>query len=113
MNELGTVWSECSAPNWDGFGAVAVSQDTLRNMYCLVESLPPGFPVPSVGAEPDGSLTLDWYHSPRRTVSVSTNETGELHYAALLGPNRHFGTEVLSGEVPERIRALVDEVCGT
>ena len=29
--ELGTVWEECRTPNWDGYGAAAVSQDSLRN----------------------------------------------------------------------------------
>ena len=97
IDELGSVWDECRVPNWDGYGAIPVSQDTLRNAYVLLESLPAGFPAPSIGAEADGALTFDWYRSPRRTVSVSINDTGELHYAALLGPSRQFGTEVFSG----------------
>jgi len=110
MDELGSVWNECSASDWDGYGAVAVTQDTLRNAYCVLESLPVGFPHPSIDAEPDGALTLEWYRSPRRTVSVSVDESSDLHYAALLGPNRQFGTEVFAGEMPDRIMALVDEV---
>jgi hypothetical protein len=110
MDELGTVWSDCSVPNWDGYEAVAVTQDTLRNAYLVLESLPAGFPIPSIGAEADGAITLDWHRSPRRTVSISVDESSDLHYAALLGPNQQFGTEVFSGELPERIMALVEEV---
>jgi hypothetical protein len=110
MDELGSVWKDCSVTDWDGYGAIAVTQDSLRNAYLVLESLPPGFPVPSVGAEPDGALTLEWYRSPRRTVSVSIDETCDLHYAALLGPNQQFGTEFFCGELPHRIAVLVGEV---
>ena len=59
LNELATVWGECREPDWDGFHALPVSQDTLRNACLFLESPPLGFPVPSVGAEPDGHLTLE------------------------------------------------------
>jgi hypothetical protein len=108
--ELGTVWEECRTPNWDGYGAAAVSQDSLRNTYLLLESLPLASPRPSIGAEPDGELTLEWHHSPRRTLSVSVSPAGELHFAALLGPNRVYGTEAFFGEVPERILELIKQV---
>ncbi len=108
--ELGEVWEQCREPNWDGFGALAVDNDTLRNTYMLLESLPLGPRPPSVGAEPDGSLTLEWHRSPRRTLSVSVSPDGDLHYAALFGPNREYGTEVFFGEIPERILALIQRV---
>ena len=39
LDELGAVWEECKHPNWDGYQAHPVLQDTLRNAYCLLESL--------------------------------------------------------------------------
>lgn len=110
--ELGTVWEECWSPDWDGFGAVAVSQDSLRNTYRVLESLPLGFPLPSIGAEPDGQLTLEWHRSPSHTLSVSVDPDGYLHYAGLFGPNRRYGTEVFYGELPEMIQRLIREVQG-
>jgi hypothetical protein len=110
FDELGTVWEECRHPNWDGYDALPVSQDTLRNAYVLVESLPLGFPPPSIGAEPDGELTLEWHRSARRTLSVSVTPCGELHFAALLGPNRVFGTEAFFGDIPEIILILINQV---
>lgn len=110
LDELGTVWEECRLPNWDGYGAAPVSQDTLRNTYTLLESLPLGMPRPSIGAEPDGQLTLEWHRSSRRTLSVSVTPDGELHFAALLGPNRVYGTEVFFGDVPQRILELIRQV---
>lgn len=108
--ELGTVWEECRHPDWDGQGAVPVSQDSLRNTYLVLESLPIGFPLPSIGAEPDGQFTLEWHRSPAQTLSVSVGPDGLLHYAALVGPNRRFGTEVFYGELPSLIRQFIHEV---
>lgn len=109
-DELGSVWEQCREPNWDGYNALPVSQDVLRNTYLLLESLPIGFPAPSIGAEPDGALTLEWHRSPRRTLSVSVGPEDELHFAALFGPNRVYGTEAFFGEVPESILELIRRV---
>lgn len=110
--ELGTVWEECRRANWDGFDSLPVDNDTLRNTYVLLESFPLGYPGPSIGAEPDGCLTLEWHRSTRRTLSVSVAPDGNLHYAALLGPNRVYGTEAFFGEVPESVLDLIRRVYG-
>ncbi|MCH8043315.1 MAG: hypothetical protein IID44_06310 [Planctomycetes bacterium] len=109
-DELATVWNECREANWDGFGAMPVTQETLRNAYILLESLPLGFPAPSISAEPDGDLTLEWHRSARRTLSVSVTADGYLHYAALLGASRVYGTEAFFDEIPDAIRDLVYRV---
>jgi len=108
--ELATVWEECRAADWDDMGAIAVTQDTLRNAYCFLESLPIGFPAPSIGAEPDGHLTLEWHRTARRTLSVSVSPDDELHYAGLFGPSRVFGTEAFFGEAPDSILELVRRI---
>lgn len=109
-DELATVWEECREPNWDGFQAIPVSQDTLRSAYLFLESLPLGFPPPSIGSEPDGHLTLEWHRSARRTLSISVDPDGDLHFAALFGPNRDYGTEAFFGEVPDNILNLIRRV---
>ena len=109
-DELATVWEECREPNWDGFQAIPIDQDGLRSAYVFLESLPLGFPAPSIGAEPDGAFTLEWHRSKRRTLSVSVASSDELHYAALLGPNRVYGTEAFFGDVPSSILDLIRRV---
>lgn len=108
--ELASVWEECREPNWDGYDALAVTQDVLRNTYVFLESMPLGFPRPSIGAEPDGDLTLEWHRSARRTLSVSVNAFGELQYSALFGPSRVYGTEAFFGDVPDTILNLIRRV---
>lgn len=101
----------CAKSGWDGHGAEAVSLDAYRCAYRLVESLPPGFPMPGVGAEPDGHLTLEWYRSPSRVLSVSVSPAGELNYAALLGDaSRRTGSEIFSGEPPADLLHLIRQL---
>jgi hypothetical protein len=110
FEDLYTVAEHCSSPNWDGYGAAPVNQETFRQAYLLLEALPLGIPLPSAGAEPDGHLTLEWHRLPRRTLSVSISPEGELHYAALLGASRAYGTEPFFGEAPEIIVDLIRKV---
>ncbi len=107
FEELWTVAEECKTPNWDGYGAEAVSEDAYKLAYRFLEALPPGTPAPSIGAEPDGHLTLEWYRTPRRTLSVSVSPEGDLHYSALVGPNKAYGTEAFFGDAPKTILDLI------
>ncbi len=109
-DEFAAAWEECRQPDWDGHNALPVSQDALRNMYTFLEALPLGFPRPSIGADPHGYLSVEWYRSPRRVLSVGVSEDGLLHYAALLGSSKTWGTETYFSEVPESILNLVRRV---
>ena len=101
---------QCSAANWDGYGAMPVTRETFMQACNFMEALPLGTTAPSVGAEPDGNLTLEWYRSPRSTLSVSISPEGELHYAALLGHGKIYGTEPFWGEVPGIILDIIRKV---
>jgi hypothetical protein len=110
FDELCSITEDCRERNWDGYGAEPVHDETYRQAYRLLEALPLGTPPPSVGAEPDGHLTLEWYRSPRRTLSVSVSSDGDLHYAALLGAGKAYGTRPFFGETPKAILDLIREV---
>ncbi len=108
LEELNRVGDEFSVPNWDGYGALPVSEEAYWVAHDLLEALPLGTPAPSVGAEPDGDLTFEWYRSPHRVLSVSVGPRGELHYSALVGSSKAYGTETFLGEVP---RVILDQIC--
>ena len=110
LEELSHVWDECRQANWDGYQALPVEQATYQATYTLIESLPLGFPRPSIGAEPDGQLTLEWYKSPSRTLSVSVDPDGFLHYAGLFGANKRFGTMAFFSTVPSELVQLVRDL---
>jgi len=110
LKELVSIQEQCNVRGWDGYDAEPVRNTILWSAYRFLEALPPGFPAPSVAAEPDGDITLEWYKSPRRTISISVSPDDNLHYSALLGPNKHYGAEVFFGEVPASILDLIRRV---
>lgn len=73
-------------------------------------NLPPGIWPPSIGAHPDGQLTLEWYAGVRRILSVSVDPQGLLHYAALIDSERAYGTKVFADSVPRVILELIQRV---
>ncbi|MBU0719061.1 MAG: hypothetical protein KJ749_12490, partial [Planctomycetes bacterium] len=105
-DELAEAWAECQESDWDGHDAQPVSHDALRNMYAFLEALPLGFPRPAIGADPHGHLSVEWYRSSRRVLSVGVSPDEVLHYAALLGSSRTCGTDTFFGEIPENILNL-------
>ncbi len=110
VEELFVVARECGTPNWDGYGAQAVQEETCWQAYRFLEALPLGLPVPTVGAEADGHLTLEWYQNPARVLSVSISSNGMVYYAALIGSSKRSGTEPFLGEVPEDILRTIRRV---
>ena len=101
----------CAQRGWDGHGAEPVSLETCRFANRLVEMLPHGCPLPGVGAEPDGHVTLEWYRSPSQVLSVSVSPDGVLNYAALLGDtSRRTGSEIFHNRVPADLLHLIHEI---
>ena len=110
-SELVEAFDECRKPDWDGYDALPVTYDSYRLAEQFLLAIPLGVPMPSVGAEPDGHLTLEWSNVVRRTLSISFDPSGELHYAALIGPGRMCGTEPFIDVVPATIIHLIKQVC--
>ena|SRR5437870_591447 len=109
-DELSRLAHECANPNWDGYGAAPVARETYLQARAFLDVLPLTTPVPSVGAEPDGHITLEWYSSPRHLLSISVSPEGDLHYAALIGPAKAYGTEPFHGDVPHSLLDLIRRV---
>lgn len=108
--ELADVYMECSEPDWDGHNAFPVDPDSYLLAKHFLLSLPLGIRRPSVGAEPDGMMTLEWYSGVRRTLSISFDPEGKLHYAALIGASRPYGTESFTDDVPQLLLELIRRV---
>jgi hypothetical protein len=85
FEELLKTFEECRESDWGGYGAQPVL-DTTCQLAQFLEMLPRGTPVPPVGAEPDGHLTLEWHRSPQWTLSVSIGLNGS--YTTLRSWNR-------------------------
>jgi len=112
MRQLEEVLDDCGLRNWDGYGAEPVTLDAFKCAYRFLEALPCGLPMPTLAADTDGHITLEWYSGPTRVLSVSISPEAELFYAALLGRNQSRGSECFSGDVPETVLHLIKRVYG-
>ena len=106
-HELYTLSQQCGQENWDGYQAARIAPETIRQTAAVLDCLPPDSPLPTLGAEPDGHVTLEWYRSPQHSVSVSVGPDGNLHYAAILGLRKAYGTEPFSGRFPALLHDLI------
>jgi hypothetical protein len=83
-----------------GTAAQAVRKETYHLAHQFLAALPLG-------------LTFEWYGSPQRTLSVSVSPDGDLHYAALVGSAKAWGTDPFFGEIPKVIDTLIRRLTNT
>ena len=89
-----------AAPGWDGHGALPVQLLAVRKADLLVASLPWNVPCPSVTADPDGEVSLDWDAGRDALFGVSVRADGRLAWAGRLGDERVTGIGFLKTGVP-------------
>jgi hypothetical protein len=110
LNALALLYVSCARPNWDGHNAAPISESTYEQARRVLEAVPSSFPPPSLGADPDGMITLEWHASIFRTLSISVSSDGDLHYAALFGAERHYGTVPFLGQLPSAVLPLIERI---
>jgi len=70
---------DCTEPNWDGYGAQAVRQESIEFAASVLSRLPVALRPDSIGVDPDGSVSADWH---RRDMIISASfDEGEITYA--------------------------------
>ena len=112
FRKLNEVFEECSSGGWDGANAKPVSVETLQNAKAFLKSFPLGIEPPDVGAEPDGAITLEWYKSSDRVISISINSGGWLYFAAIIGAKKRHGVDFALCDVSEDLLGLILQVTG-
>jgi hypothetical protein len=109
FNQLLDVYQECSAPDWDGAGALPVSAQSLGAAGSFLQALPSSSPMPEVSADAQGEIHLEWYGSPRRVFTVSFGSNA-LHFAGRFGAGTVRGREAVGSSVPETVMMNIRRV---
>ena len=104
------VFKEASRPGWDGYHATEVSSATIGQALEFLDWIPSRLPKPEVSAHPDGQVGFEWWVGPRRVVTVSVNESGQVNYAALIEQDCFHGTMMLRDSFPETISAALSRI---
>jgi len=110
FQQLEETFEECSSEGWDGERAKPITEEVFQNTKTFLKSFPLGIESPEIGAEPDGAITLEWYRSSSRVISISINPGGWLYYAAIIGATRRHGMDFALFDVSEDLLALIVEV---
>ena len=112
--KLDEMFKECSSPDWDGFGAEPVEAHLRPAVLAFLDALPTQIPNPSISADPDGEVSVDWDYGPRQVFSVSIGDEGRLAYASIDGKKQVHGTEMIGDGsvetthgIPQR---LIDQI---
>jgi hypothetical protein len=105
------IAAECSVPNWDGYGAAAVSHAAIQNAQEFVDLLPANLHEPQVAPDPDGDVSLSWDFGTDRIFTVSVGAEATISYAGILGRGVHrHGQEPFRGDVAKVLVESIREV---
>ncbi len=104
ISSLNELACECAEADWDGYGAQGMDPAAVTVAERLIRALPMDIPMPECAPEPDGSISLDWWESRYRIVSVSVSPSARLAFAWLDGTDRGHAVARFDGSaVPERL----------
>lgn len=83
------VRDECQKADWDGQGALAITDrviaTTEKAVRALFALLPKGTPAPEVVPEADGEICLSWVVDIDRQFSLSFGAHGKINFAGQFG----------------------------
>lgn len=109
-NALAHVAQAAATADWDGYGALPVSDLSVRAARWFLSEIPAHLPMPEIGAEPDGEIAIEWAGSSGFALSISFSTQGLLTYAAIFGDSHARGTEAFVGSFPAIIAVHLDRV---
>lgn len=110
--ELKEIYRQCSEPDWNGYGASPISQETFDEAIRFLNALPSWLPAPEIVPEPDGDIGFEWNCGKNRMLVASVDGTNRITYAGLLGKgNKAHGTEVFDGSIPQTLIDHISRIC--
>jgi hypothetical protein len=110
FQHLEEVFEECSTVGWDGEQAKPISGEVLLYAQKFLNSFPLGIEAPEISAESDGAITLEWYRSPNRVLSISINPNGWVYYAAIMGTSKRHGSDFALMGISRDLLNLISQI---
>ena len=93
------VFEESCKANWDGYGALPVTEETYQEAVQLIDLLPRSIPLPEIAAEPAGEIGFEWYKDKNKVFVISVKGDKVITYAGLFWKDKIHGTEPLKSNL--------------
>ncbi len=109
--DLRSVLADCSEPNWNGYGAVAVNNSTLDTATAFLKALPTWVAMPDFAADPDGEVALEWRATNEGLLAVSIAADGTISFIFRYAGDRARDTLKFDGQaVPKEIIVMLERL---
>lgn len=89
--KLNELWNQTQTGDWDGYDSLPVYDRTFSLAEQVIEILEATWPSLDFGAEPDGSITIEWYSKKLGEWSLSLRHDDFISYAGILGKHKLRG----------------------
>lgn len=103
-DSLNEIFRECMRADWDGYGAVAISEDAYEEAKKIINLLPSSIPVPEILAEPTGDIGFEWHKGEGQVFAISVRGKNLIFFAGLNAGNKVHGSEYFEDTIPLVIR---------
>jgi len=101
VTSLFEIYKECSVPNWDGYGAYSISEETYEEAFKIIDSLPSFIKMPEITCEPTGEIAFEWNKDGGQMFVVSVGGKHKINYAGIFaGNNKIHGSEDFEESLP-------------
>lgn len=107
LDDLDALAEECGVRDWNGQDAEPVSDASLAHCRRLIRVLGARASQASLGANSRGWVTMQWGPSAHWTLSLAMTDDGWIHWAAMFGSVREYGTAPFLGSVPKSLADLI------
>lgn len=97
------TYQACIQPDWDGYGAAALTEDAYEEAKKIIDLLPSSIQTPEIVAEPTGEIAFEWYRDRGRVFVISVSGKHRITYAGIFGENKVHGSEDFEETLPLEI----------
>ncbi len=104
INSLFEIYEECSKPDWDGYGASSISEETYEEAFRIIDSLPSTIKMPEITCEPTGEIAFEWNRGKGQVFVISVGGKHKINYAGIFGGNNKIhGSEYFDESIPSTV----------
>ncbi len=101
ITSLFGMYNECSAPDWDGYGANPISEEAYNEAFKIIDSLPSSIEMPEISCEPTGEIAFEWNRGKGHIFAISVGGKNRITYAGIFaGNNKVHGSEYFEEFLP-------------